>query len=239
MNIYTEKNKIGELWTRNQNGSIQSSDTSLVSVFTKYKEINVKFYNELLNNKVKRFDLFYDSIFLETETGYIFEKIVYNNNSISLYQNNNNFKLNGYYPIDYWFDESNFKVYIAEIKATIQLKDVFNFYLILNEYDCKTGLIKTVYKHNIILNFLNSRNWGVNSDNSPSNEIPIIESPKICYNKDTKMYNISFIIRNNNINKIGIISINIINTGIFKTESINGMVPFCESCTLLKDQNIL
>lgn len=239
MNIYTEKNKIGELWTRGVDKNIQISNESLSSIFNKYKQININFYNELINNKIKRFDVVYDSIFLETETGYIFEKIIYSNNQISLYQNNNNFSLNGYYPIDYWFDEMKFKIYIVEIKATFQQKDIFNFYLILTEYDCKTGLLKTVYKHNISLNFLNSRNWGVNFAGVTNNEIPIIESPKICYNKDTKLYNISFIIRNNNINKIGLISINLINNAGFKTESINGMVPFCDSCSLIKDQNIL
>jgi hypothetical protein len=239
MNIYSEKNKTGELWTRNLDGKIQVSNESLSTIFNKYKQINIKFYNELINNKIKRFDLFYDSLFIETETGYIFEKIVYQNNQISLYQNNNNFNLKGYYPIDYWFDELKFKVYIVEIKATLQQEDIFDFYLILTEYDCKTGLLKTVYKHNIILNFYNSKNWGVNSANISKNEIPIVETPKICYNKDTNIYNISFIIRNNNINKMGIISINLINTGIFKTESINGMVPFCDYCTLIKDQNIL
>lgn len=239
MNIYNEKSKTGELWTRYQDGTILNCVSSLESIFLKYQPINLNFYNEVINNQIKRFDVFYDSIFLETQTGFIFEKIVYDNDNITLYQNINNLTLNGYVPIDYWFDELNFKVYSVNIRAGIQVEDIFDFYLILTEFDCKTGLLNIIYKHRIKLNFYNSVSWGSNTVGVPSSDIPIIETPKICYNKYTKIYNVSFIIRNNNINKMGLISINISKDEFFKTNSINGVVPFCDYCSLISDQNLI
>ena len=235
MSIYNQQTKSGEMWLRSLNTSIKSVDMILSSIALKYQPVNYNFYSDINNNTITRFDVFYDNIFLETQTGYIFEKIVYDGNSILPYHNNNNLKLRNYIPCDYWFDEINFKVYIAEVKALPQTKkDIFDFYLVLNEFDCKTGLIETVYKHYIAINIAGSSYW-----NTTTNDYPIIEKPKICYNKDTKNYNISFLIRNNNVYKIGIISVNLKNIGEFNTVSINGMIPFCNSVSLSGDQNLL
>lgn len=242
MSIYSDQAKTGELWFRSLDGTINPSYISLSSIALKYQPVNIKFYNEIINNKINKFDVFYDSIYLETPTGFIFEKIVFDGNNIQPYENNNNFTLKTYIPIKYWFDELNFKIYYVEIKAGIQTANIFDFYLILTEYDCKTGELNVVYKHHIKLALNKAINWsGVVQD------YPIIEKPTLCYNKDSKNYNISFIFRNNNSNSgfiisgntIAIMSINLKNSGIFETQSINGMIPFCSNCSLLLDQNLL
>ena len=231
------------MWMRDLSGNINPISSVLSSLYVKYNTIHKNFSNDIINNNIKRFDVFYDSIFIETVNGYLFEKIIINNNNnIQPIQNNNNFSPAGNYPIDYWFDETDFKVYILEIKAGIQTRNVFDFYVILNIFDCKTGQINAAYKHRIKLQFTGGQSAIYFGDN---NDIPIIETPKICYNRDTKTYNISFIFRNNNGysidkgNTIGIVSINIIKSGDFITNEINALVPFTNAVSLISDENII
>ena len=63
------------------------------------------FYNQLINNEISRFDVFYDCIFIETTNGCFFEKI-YIDETESLVPHTKNFFFNGRKTtkIDYFFD---------------------------------------------------------------------------------------------------------------------------------------
>lgn len=231
MNIFSSQNTEGDLWLRKLDGKIESAVNSLSAVYTKYKPISNSFYDELTNNLVTRFDMIYDNIFLETQSGFIFDKIkIEDGGNILPYHNVNNFKFRQQTAIDYWFDELNFKIYFIEIKTPIQEVDLFNFNIILNEYDCNNGLIKVVLKKNIIISLQGSVDWG--------GDLANIETPKICYNKDTKNYNISFILRNN-LNRVGIISLSLSNKGGFNLDKINGLIPYANGFSLFKDEDII
>lgn len=219
MSIYNNKFKDGQLWLRTLDDTVKPSYNILSAVYIKYQAINQSFFNELTSNDLLRFDVFYDNILIETKTGFIFEKIFFDQTTDGFipFQYNSNFNINTYVPMDYWFDETNLKVYIAEIKAGIQPSDAFNFYVVINEYDCVMGVITEIFKSNIKIPLNSPTSWG--------NDLSIITSPKICYNPDTKRYNISFVFRNNN-KEFALMSLNFINNEEFILEQINGLIPF-------------
>jgi hypothetical protein len=221
MSIYNNNFKSGQLWLRSLDGNIQPSFNVLSSVYVKYQAVNQTFFEEITSNNLSRFDVFYDNILIETNTGYIFEKIFFDqtNNSFIPYQYNSNFNLNTYIPMDYWFDETNLKVYIAEIKAGIQPTGSFDFYVVIKQYDCVNGVINQIFNSNIVIPLNSPDSWGGDFSN--------IKAPKICYNPDTKRYNVSFVFRNNS-NTFALMSLNFSNNEQFTLLEINGLIPFAK-----------
>lgn len=231
MKIFSSQFVDGELWLRSLNGNVEPATIVLSSIYIKYEPISTLFYNDLVKNMIVNFDVFYDSVYIETETGFIFEKISQTfDGQLIPFQNNNNFIQKTQVPIDYWLNEDLYKIYFVDIKCGIQSTTSFSYYVLIYEYDINTGVIKLLFKHLITLELIAADGWG--------GEIPILEKPKICYNKDTNRYNVSFIFRNNK-NKIGIISMNFSNIGEFVMEKLKGIIPFATSSYLESDQNLL
>lgn len=234
MNSYNENNTPGELWIRTLDGNKNPASVSLSSVYLKYAPAYPSFYSELTSNQVKRFDTFEDCLFLETNSGYIFEK-VYTDGGFYKPFNNTNLYTPIYYKqtgsliygtsTDYWFDENSKKVYYGYILSLDENKnfsDRFSFVLVINLFDCLAGSIETVLFHRISLAFSSARNW------SPFNAY--IESPKITYNSDSGRFNVSFLFKNE-AREFGLISINLAeNHSIiynkYKVEEINSYLPY-------------
>jgi hypothetical protein len=233
MGIYSSQFVKGELWLKSLNGNIYSSNQILSSIYNKYTNHPV-FYNELINNQIIKFDLFYDTLYIQTESGVIFEKLIVDNNgNITPFIYNDNFIPKIGTSIEYWFDESNLKVYSVEIISPIQdpVGKKFDFYIQIWETNIQNGFTVLIYKHHITLTFTSSlKNWG--------GDVANIEKPTICYNKDTKNYNISFIVRNKT-NTFGLISMNFSNIQQFLLESLNGLLPFSNSSYTFTDENLL
>ena len=74
MSIYFNKQLPGQLWLRDLTNNVSSAYNMLSSVFTKYKTINNSFYYDVSTNNINRFDVINDTLFIETSSGYIFEK---------------------------------------------------------------------------------------------------------------------------------------------------------------------
>jgi hypothetical protein len=224
MSIYSSEYNNGELWLRTLDGKIEASNKILSAVYAKYENVNPTFFSELNTNNIQKFDIFYDVIHVATETGFIFEKIKVNKDgNIVPFQNNSSFNKIAQVPIDYWFDEINFKIYFVELRSGIQQiktpdsEAAFDFYISMTEYDCKNGNSSLLLKNHITIPLLSVRSWKADKAN--------IEKPKICYNKDTKQFNVSFVFRNYDY-KLALMSLNIINKGVFSIESINALIPF-------------
>jgi hypothetical protein len=219
MDFYNETNFIGELWSRDADNNIFSVNQSLSSIFRKYKDSNVTFYNELTSNNIKKFDLFYDSFFIQTQTGYIFEKYVTDNNNIEPFDKINNFSSNKTdYNVDYWFDEINKNVYLFEFFPTSYIEprqnlNAIQFSFIFKCFDTKTNIIKDLLKENVIF-------WIENPENLNSNGV--LEHPKLTYNNDTNTFNVSFIVKND-ISKTGMVSMNFKEKQIIK---IDTFIPY-------------
>jgi hypothetical protein len=231
MSIYYNKQNPGELWLRDLKNSVEPSYNVLSSIYFKYQEINSPFFNELTANRVNRFDVFYDTIFIDTLYGCVFEKFYVEKNSIKPFNQINLFNVRKTTTVDYWFDEKKNKVFFTDLyyflDPTIPLNS-FSFIFLFKVFDCSTGLIKTLLIDNVIIKFLSSENWNP--------EVLTIENPKITYNPDTKTFNVSFIVRNAT-NTLGIISVNVFNTDEPYISEVNGFLPYAtidaENCKII------
>lgn len=226
MGIFSTQNIAGDLWLRKLDNKVEPSNVLLSNIYAKYENVNNVFYTELINNEITRFDMFYDTVFIETNNGYFFEKFVTDaEGNITPFHNFNNYQSRAYTPIQYWFDEENLKVYIVDIRSPIQSDEsvtspaFFDFYLNVTIYNCEDGLYKKCLRKRIKVKIEKPQNWG--------GDVANIETPNICYNKDTKTYNISFIFRNK-INKIAIMSINFIKKEQFEITRVDSLIPFSQ-----------
>jgi len=245
----------GELWLRDPKGNKASAATLLSNVYNKYQTLNPSitsnlngsvylndqqiydtFYSELTSNQITRFDTFYDSLFIETKSGCIFEKIYVDKDVIKPFSVADNFTAKhnvnpGFLSydsyVDYWFDESKNYVYFAYISNLNENKDFplrFAFALIVNQFDCKTGLIRTIMLWKVILGFNSSINWDIFDY--------VLEAPKITFNSSTRTFNVSFLLKNI-VRQFGLVSINFKQTdtvqqGTFEITEVNGHLPFFE-----------
>jgi hypothetical protein len=243
----------GELWLRSPNGDKQLASMLLNNIYAKYETLNPSvtsnlygvvygndqaiydtFYGELTSNQITRFDSFYDSIFIETKSGCIFEKIYTEDNLIKPFTVSDNFTAkHNVHPgflsydsyVDYWFDESNnrvFYVYLSNLKENKDFPDRFAFAVIVNIFDCNTGLIRTVMLWKVVLNLIAKDGW------DPFNFI--IEPPKLTFNSTTRTFNVSFLLKNEN-KQFGLISVNFkqsdtLQNGLYEIKEVNGHLPF-------------
>jgi hypothetical protein len=217
VSVYNDQINIGELWTRKTNGLVETSLDSLSAIFSKYQGVDSLFYNDLITNNIKNFDVFYDSIFIETENGYIIEKF-YVDNDYNLYPYNTNsfFTKKQNQNTKYWFDENRSKIYFVDIYFDEQQTNTIEFDLKLKEFDCKTGFLYLKMHEKFYFTFEYILEWG--------GVMPIFEPPVISYNNFTKKFNISFIIRNNQLN-MGLFSIMIEEDKNFEIDRVDFHVP--------------
>jgi hypothetical protein len=76
--IYNRKNTDGEIWTRKNSQYVSPAYASLSGVFDTYA--NTSLVNELTGNGVRKIDLFFDTLLVETSGAVIFEKVNYDYN---------------------------------------------------------------------------------------------------------------------------------------------------------------
>jgi hypothetical protein len=249
---FQNNNIPGELWLRSPEGVKEPAPLLLQNVYAKYQtitptltsilkdsvyfgtsEVYNMFYNDLTSNRITRFDSFYDCIFVETQSGCIFEKIYTEDNQIKPFSVSDNFTakhnvLPGFLSYDtytdYWLDEASDSVYYAYISSLKENKDFANkfaFAVVVNVFDCKTGLIRTVMLWKVVLGIKYAADWDVFNY--------IIETPKITFNSSTRTFNISFLLKNT-ARQFGLISINFreldTTQGAYEITEVNGHVPF-------------
>jgi hypothetical protein len=225
MNYYEEQSQPGKLWIRTPKGEKFPANQALSAIFSKYKPLTSSFYFDLNENNIERFDVIYDTLFIETSSGCAFEKFYVEDLLIKPYS-----QANLFYPfysskIDYWYSENSSKIYYADILDIYKGEQpyttpslAFVFFLAINEFDCILGSTKSraVYKIQLGINETNSE-WLRNGYT--------IENPKLTYNLDTQFYNVSFILRNYN-NKLGLISINLKEGKRFEVVDLNAFLPY-------------
>jgi hypothetical protein len=221
MNFYNETNVLGEMWSRDFDNNTLPITQSLSSIFLKYKNNSITFYSELTSNDIKKFDVFYDSFFIQTKTGYIFEKYILEDFKIKPFNKINNFSsIKTENDVDYWFDEIDKIVYLFEFTATTSFTPPFEnnsaikFSFKFKSFDTKTNIIKTLLNEDITFWIENA----VDLLNSNGNK----ENPKLTYNSSTNIFNVSFIVKNDNA-KIGIVSMNFTKN---KIKEINAFIPY-------------
>lgn len=243
----------GELWLRDIKGDKQTASSLLSSVYLKYYSLNPvlsnrnvfevynrtpnlydSFYRDLTSNQITRFDVFYDSLFIETQSGCIFEKIYLDGDQIKPFTLADSLTIKHTAKpnflaydsgIDYWFNEVTNKVYytyISNLDENKNFEDRFNFVILLNEFDCETGLIQTVLFWKVQIAYTDSINWDARDC--------IIEDPKITFNSTSQTFNISFLLKNT-IKQFGLISINVKKSdlptlGDYAITEVNAYLPY-------------
>ena len=222
MSIYYDKQIPGELWFRDLKDNIDSANNILSSIFLKYENINTNFYLDLSSNNISRFDLFHDTIFVETPSGCIFEKFYIDNDYIRPYNQLNLFITKKNTTIDYWYDETKNKITLAEVVFSFNPYKVNSdkyiyFILFLREFDCSSGRMRNLFTEEVRIAHKSIKDWDQN--------IFPFENPKMTYNSDTKTFNVSFIFRNL-VGEMALVSVNITNEGNPTIKEVNSFIPF-------------
>jgi hypothetical protein len=218
MNKLIENQTSGEIWMRTPSGKILPSTDALSALNLKYSTIDSNFHFELINNEIKRFDFFYDVIFIETASGYIFDKLSKSENILIPENNDNRLTTteNGNKFPDYWLDEVNKKIYVVdnEIKYWTSVSVKIN--VKIKQFDITKNLYSTKFSYDINLTYCNFSNL---------TKKPILEPCKISYNNDTRCFNVSFILRGNN-DEFGLISTILKKDQNLVIDNINCLLPY-------------
>jgi hypothetical protein len=77
------KNVYGEIWTRKNSQFVSSASNSLVGVFDTYS--NTTLIHELTGKGIKKIDVFFDTLMIETSGAVIFEKLIYDYNTDNIF----------------------------------------------------------------------------------------------------------------------------------------------------------
>jgi len=74
--LYEQKDITGELWVQKTSRVVQPARIALEQVFDTYKGLSI--YSELTGNGIKKIDVFFDTLYIETTGAVLLEKINYN-----------------------------------------------------------------------------------------------------------------------------------------------------------------
>jgi hypothetical protein len=233
--FYEKKLQEGEVWIRNSNGLVQTASEALSGVIEKYKSLTPDtflFYNQIMSGQqILRLDMIQDVIFIETREGNIFDKIVYRNNQILAANQDNNFykslSANRTGFPDYWFDESNKKIYTSFHRVDYHLNNQITIGVVMEQFDMITNIFDTKLYFTLDFTF---------DDISYGTRVPFIEPTKLCYNKATKDFNISYIQRGP-LKDFGLVSINILKDQKLEVKAINTLLPYTKNVQI--DLNVI
>jgi hypothetical protein len=204
MKIYKKQNEVGCFWFRSKNGNILKGGEILKTIKNKYETLSPQFYLELSLNKIKTLDVLDDFIVLETNSGFIVESFLFEDDIFTLKSNLNNCKLYNYFgSFDYWYNESDKNVFTLYFQPSSD----FNFHIefdkwsnsdkipIINDY-FETGLTQIPEKINPI---------------------------KITFNQETKNFNATTIFKKDENSNFSVFSFNFNSNGnISKANIMNG-----------------
>jgi len=233
----TKRNLIGgEIWTRKNSQLVEPASISLKNIFTPYS--NISLYNDLTGHNVLKIDMFYDTLYIETSTAVLFEKIKYdylkdtfNSNfdfsrqiSLAIPSTNNlnrelNFELtNPVYSLvgETWFSpkEKNIYVTVIELSSGYITPKLYKYQL-QNQNLTQVFPISNEDKDSLI------QLVGLNAHK--------ISKPVITYHETQRSFVYSFTTTNNN-NQDTIVELHIKNTGSEpRLININIYVPELEA----------
>lgn len=98
VNPYERKDILGELWVKKQTGVVMSAARALSAVFDTYKGLPL--YTELTGNGIKKIDVFFDTLYIETTGAVLLEKIQYEYGTDNIFSfTDSSHSLSLYYPI--------------------------------------------------------------------------------------------------------------------------------------------
>lgn len=212
MSIYLKNSESGEIWLRKPDDTIFSAASALSSIFKKYEYSNNDFYLELASNQIKKFDIIYDVIYLETASGYSFDKFEIDENENFLPSNlNNNFQsISSNLSHNFWFDDYSNKIFSFYGGLSSVVGNENTFHYVISVFDST----RNIYTKKLDFAF-----------KIEGDVIQIVEPMVVSYNSTTSTFNSSSIFRTSN-NQINLISINIIKNKSLEIDTIKIVNPF-------------
>jgi hypothetical protein len=185
--MYDKKQLIGDLWVRNAKNEVQSASSALSAFFAGFSNLTATplLANEIYN--IKNFDLYYDTLMVQTPNWILFNKIDfdYNTGNIDFNVNNIhyiNLKENGSdnkFAGTWLFDEDK------TVTISVLISSVSGIYPQLRVLDLNTNTMTFIYNQ-----------LSMETNQLSTLLLTNIEEPVFTYNKDTLTYNMAFICRN-------------------------------------------
>lgn len=220
---FDQKNNYGEIWVRNNTQIVSPGYIALSSVFDTYAN-NTLIFADLTGNKVKKIDVFFDTLFIETSSILFLEKINYNYNTGQIFsladdarfvslmtpvttnitrEINNQIGSNYAIAGETWFDPSKKIVLLSVVEL-----NQYSVKPLLYEYNLNTKILQKVFP---VLQGDNFRiNYQLNSLSAT-----FVDSPTLSYNKIKKQYIYSIPVTTiNNIKNIIELTLNGVNYGL-------------------------
>jgi len=191
---------LGDFYIRNSNTSlIEPVSAALSGVFVKYPQ---DIRNEL-NNNVINFDVFYDTLQIETANYLVFDKIEFNyaRNAVKTSSNNETFVSRGVNK-DFekfstvWFDESNNELIFA--KTTLHpITSASNFkciYPVIYSLNLNSFNLTQIYPDKRIqdVQYLGVIQFSLSGTNQ-NIDISSIDKPVMALNSETNTYSITYL----------------------------------------------
>jgi len=88
--FYQDANAIGNLWVKTIDSTISTGPVALNSVYTNYINDTIT-YNQLINNNIINFEVFFDTLIVQLTNKVLYEKIVFDYNTFSIGNSLQNF----------------------------------------------------------------------------------------------------------------------------------------------------
>jgi len=201
VSIYnTRYSTYGDFYMRNSNSSlIEPVSSALSSIFIKYPQ----HIREEVNNCVINFDVYYDTLQVETENHLIFDKIDFNysTNNVRTPSNNETYVERGINKefekfSTVWFDEKNNELIFA--KTTLHpIASASNFksiYPVIYSLNLNTFSLVQLYPYKKLadVNYLDVVQFSLTGTNQ-NIDIITIDKPIMTLNSETNIYSITYL----------------------------------------------
>jgi len=181
--IYTKRSATGQIWVRDQNGKTSTASMALSNVYDNLTVISPQVSADLTNNKISNFELWFDTLMIQT-TGYLlFSKLEFDYDTNTIYSIADNVNIinlsadsGGYFAGTWLFDESKL-VTICNLVSTA------------------TSIYPELYVLNLDSNNLRKEYSPFTSMQNQMSALRLtaIEDPVFTYNNSTKNYKLAFI----------------------------------------------
>lgn len=188
----------GDFYYRKSNSTlVMPVSVALSGLLVKYPE---DVYNEITNSVVN-FDIFYDTLLIETVNYLLFDKIEFNyesNNILSSANNESYIKRGEYKKFEKvsttWFNENENIILFAKTNLFYQLSTT-NFKIVyptIYVLDLKDTIIKQIYPNKSDLTYSDLKEFSLSGTNL-NVEIVEIDKPIFSYSSETDTFNISYL----------------------------------------------
>jgi len=180
LTIYEKRQLPGELWTRDARNTIKIAQESLASVYDNFYILNTSFETQL-SSYLKDFDIWYDTIMLNTTAYLLFAKISFDYDTNEIYTIADNIHripiCDGHFG-GTWFHEEEKSVIICMVNSSDYV-----YYPVLYSLDLETNILEKVLNDST----------GTIITSIASIQLSAIEDPVFTYNKEYNKYNVSFV----------------------------------------------